>query len=194
MAVSTGPGLLAPGSRGPAVAVGLSERAASDRPLAAPLTICPRTMRSKSCARHSLPSGKGLLEGGASPLPWPGAPMSGSARAGERGRLAPQVASRLLAAGSNLVPVARSWPHRAAARGPDCCQVGAGTGDLSKLRPTAGCRRPPPPAGPTCGRGTPAALIELEEEIEVELRVLLQPCHVGVARHWCARRSRASPA
>lgn len=64
VAVSTRPGLLAPGPPGQAVAAGLSERAASDRPLAAPLTICPRTTRSKSCAGHSLPLGKGLLEGG----------------------------------------------------------------------------------------------------------------------------------
>lgn len=193
-AVSAGPGLLAPGPPGQAVAAGLSERAASDRPLAAPLTICPRTTRSKSCAGHSLPSGTGLLEGGESPLPRPGAPVPGSARRGSGGRLAPQVASRLLAPGSNLVGVAPGRAGRAAARGPGWCQVGAGTGDLSKLRPAAGCRRPPPPAGPTCGRGAPAALIELEEEIEVELRVLLQPRHVGVARHWCAKRSRASPA
>lgn len=80
MAVSAGPGLLAPGPQGPAVAAGLSERAVSDRPLAAPLTICPRTTRSKSCAGHSLPSGKGLLERGASPLPQPGAQMPGSGR------------------------------------------------------------------------------------------------------------------
>lgn len=191
MAVSAGPGLLAPGPPGQAAAAGLSERAASDRPLAATLTICPRTTRSKSWAGHSLPWSKGLLEGGVSPLPRPGAPMPGSARrvsvAGSPHRW-PPASSR-----QQLGP-RRSWPRRAAARGPGWCQVGAGTGELSKLRPTAGCRRPPPPAGPTCGRGAPAALIELEEEIEVELRVLLQPRHVGVAQYWCVRRSRASPA
>lgn len=145
MAVSTGPGLLAPGPRGPAVAAGLSERAASDRPLAAPLTICPRTTRSKSCAGHSLPAGKGLLEGGVSPLPGPGAPMPGSAPAGERGRLAPQVASRLLAAGSNLVCDA---PGRTGRRPgvPAGARLGRApaTSANSGPRRGAGARRPPP--------------------------------------------------
>jgi hypothetical protein len=112
---------------------------------------------------HPSPLGEGP-EGGAS-CPGPDAPVSGRARP--------------------PVPRAHRWPPPSLARHLAASLGGAGRrpgpGARGSGRGRHGARHPPPPAGPTCGRGAAAALVELEEEIEVELGVLLQPRHGGVA-------------